>query len=381
MDQRDQWFSAESIEEQIEQHLHTPEQSSANTRMLHDLQHVAEGDVQRLAHIRGRLTEHIAGNTKRSPVPLQRYQHTTIPPLHRIDQRSVQKRQQVLVKLLSGIVAVLVFASMLGVFTVLRSHPAQRKANHEKTRSVTPVVHGIAAFLLDASSGKVLVDVNSHARLSIGSTAKIMTAVVAIENANLDQSVTIEQATLNEMPAGMSTAQLQVGDQVQLRELLYALLLPSGDDAAFVIAHAVAGDTQKFVAMMNDEAQQLQLNDTHFSDPYGSPTPDDYSSAANLTRLARFALQLSAFAQTVATQEHVLTATAHNHRYHWQTTNTLLMSYPGMNGSKTGYDAGACMVFSAQRSGRLLIGTELHAQSEAILTSDVKKLLDHGFAS
>jgi D-alanyl-D-alanine carboxypeptidase len=159
-------------------------------------------------------------------------------------------------------------------------------------------------------------------------------------------------------------------------------LLPSGSDAAIVIAHAVAGNTQNFV-MMNDEAHQLQLNDTHFSNPYGFSAPDDYSSAADLTRLARYAMQLSTFAQAVAEQEYVLSASSHNHRYLWHTTNTLLATYRGMNGIKTGYDvlAGACMVFSAQRNDRLLIGTVLHTQSENVLDSDVKKLLDRGFAS
>jgi serine-type D-Ala-D-Ala carboxypeptidase (penicillin-binding protein 5/6) len=135
--------------------------------------------------------------------------------------------------------------------------------------------------------------------------------------------------------------------------------------------------------MMNDEAHQLQLNDTHFSNPYGLYTQDDYSSAADLTRLARYAMQLSTFAQVVAEKEYVLSASSHNHRYAWHTTNTLLATYPGMNGIETGYDvlAGACMVFSAQRPYRLLIGTVLHAQSESVLNSAVKKLLDQGFAS
>jgi D-alanyl-D-alanine carboxypeptidase len=276
----------------------------------------------------------------------------------------------------------LVIGSMLGVLTLFKSRSEQGNSNHKPPAS-TPTVHGMAAFLMDATSGNVLVDVNSHAHLPIASTAKIMTAVVAIENANLDQPVTIKQATLDEVPQGMSTAQLQVGDQIQLRDLLYGLLLPSGSDAAIVIAHAVAGNTQNFVMMMNDEAHQLQLNDTHFSNPYGFSAPDDYSSAADLTRLARYAMQLSTFAQAVAEQEYVLSASSHNHRYLWHTTNTLLATYRGMNGIKTGYDvlAGACMVFSAQRNDRLLIGTVLHTQSENVLDSDVKKLLDRGFAS
>jgi D-alanyl-D-alanine carboxypeptidase len=271
---------------------------------------------------------------------------------------------------------------MLGFFTLLRLRSEQENANH-KTPASTPIVPGTATFLMDATSGKVLIDSNSHARLPIAGIVKIMTAVVAIENANLDQYVTIEQATLNEVPRGTSTAQLQAGDQIQLRDLLYGLLLPSGSDAALVIADAVAGNMQQFVIMMNDEAHQLQLNDTHFSNPYGSSASDSYSSAANLTRLAQYAMQLSTFAQVVAQRDYALSATPHNHGYLWHTTNTLLASYPGMNGIEIGYDvqAGACMVFFAQRNNRLLIGAELHAASENELTSDVRKLLDREFAN
>ncbi len=162
---------------------------------------------------------------------------------------------------------------MLGFFTLFRSRLEHENSNH-KTPASTPVVHGMAAFLMDATSGKVLIDMNSHARLPI-------------------------------------------------------------------------------------------------------------ASAANLTRLAGDAIQLSTFAQVVAQQDYAVSARPHNHRYLWHTTNTLLATYPGMNDIESGYDvqAGAFMVFSAQRNDRLLIGTELHAQSENELASDVRKLLDRGFAS
>lgn len=382
MDHRDEWFSPESVEEQIECHLYAPDQLSANARLLHDLQHLAQDDDRRLARIRKRLVEHVSGNMQRQPVPLQHYHDTHAWPAYQPDSRHAKGQSLFLVKLMSGIAAMLVIGSMLGAVILLRSRSEQGNSNH-KPPSSTSIVHGMAAFLMDATSGKVLVDVNSHAQMPIASIAKVMTAVVAIDNAHLDQPVTIEQAILDEAPPRMSTAQLQAGDQIQLRDLLYGLLLPSGNDAALVIAHAVAGNTQNFVMMMNNEAHQLQLNDTHFSNPYGLYTPDDYSSAADLTRLARYAMQLTTFAQVVAEQEYVLPASSHNHRYVWHTTNTLLAAYPGMNGIETGYDvlAGACMVFSAQRANRLLIGTVLHTQSERALNSAVKKLLDQGFAS
>lgn len=275
----------------------------------------------------------------------------------------------------------LIIGSMLAAFTLLRPQP--RAADLKRNVSAPPsLIHGEAAFLLDATSGKVLFDNNSHVRVPIASTAKIMTAVVAIENANLGQPVTIQQTIIDQVQPGASVAHLQAGDQLPLRDLLYGLLLPSGDDAALTIAQAVAGDTPRFVAMMNEEAHQLQLNDTHFSSPYGSVSLNDYSDAADLTRLGWYAMQLADFAQVVTQEEYTLPATREHHFYLWPNTNPLLTAYVGMNGIKLSYDgAMGSMVFSAQRNNHLLIGTELGTRSMDLLISDVKMLLDRGFAS
>ncbi|HLZ63839.1 MAG TPA: serine hydrolase [Ktedonosporobacter sp.] len=247
----------------------------------------------------------------------------------------------------------------------------------------TPVASGLAAYEVDAGTGKVMFDLNSHAHLPIASTTKIMTAIIAIENGNLDQLVTIQKSELNEVPAGMSLAYLQAGDQISLRDLLYALLLPSGSDAAVVIAHQIAGTTPAFVAMMNAKASALQLTDTHFASPHGFYSPNHYSSAADLTKLAIYAMGNPTFAQVVLAQHHVLAATIHNHLYPtWDTTNDMLATYMGMDGVKTGSspEAGYCMVFSATRNGHHLVGAELHAQPY-MLFPDVKRLLDLGFAN
>lgn len=383
MDRYDEWFAPENVEEQIEQDQQATDQSTANARLLQDLQHIAQSDAQRLAQIRERLVGHVTHNLAREPVPLQHYRKTNAPPSQPAPHHT-KKQSAFLVQLISGMVAVFVIASMLLAFTLFQSHSQQEHRNGRtpvvksvNTVVVSPIIRGNAAFLIDAMTGNVLVDRNSHTHVPIASLTMIMTAVVAIDNANLDHYVTVEQATLNEVPQGASVAGLQVGDQIQLRELLSALLLPSGSDAALVIAHAVGGNTQNFVAMMNSEAQQLQLNDTHFSSPYGTSAVDEYSSAADLTHLAQYAMQLSAFASAVASPEHTLAATYLNHSYAWVTTNTVHTTYPGLHTIKGGYDAraGACMVFSVQRNGHLLIGTETGARSENILATDVKKLL------
>jgi D-alanyl-D-alanine carboxypeptidase len=282
-------------------------------------------------------------------------------------------------------VAVLLIGSMLFAFTHLGTHSKQSTLPHP-TPVATPTVqdmHGISTFLMDATSGKVLVDVKSHVRRPIASMTAIMTAVIAIEDADLNQYVTVDQATLDAVPEGTGMAGLHAGDRLQLHELLYGLLLSSGNDAALVVAQAVAGSPQRFVSMMNDEAHQLQLNDTHFNVPYSILSLSNYSSAADLTRLGAYALQLFPFVQIVKEKEHTLVATEQNRGYYWHTTNMLLAAYQGMNGIMVSSDAqaGACMVFSARKNDRTLVGAELHAQSYKELGSDITKLLKQGFSS
>lgn len=253
------------------------------------------------------------------------------------------------------------------------------------TPTPLPLVNGSSAFLFDATSGRVLLEVNSHLRASMWSTTKIMTALLAIEHLPMDRIVTIQQAELDEVPSGMSVAQLLAGDQMSILHLLYALLLPSGSDAAIVLAHAVSGNTASFVALMNARAAQLGLRDTHYTSPYGAYDPVHYSSAADLVRLATVAMEQPVFAQIVSTQSYHLDANLSHTVYTWQNILTpFLQSYPGANGIKTGSNADGTdwsMVFSATRHGHLLVGAEMQVSSEDQVFSDAENILDMGFAS
>ena len=252
------------------------------------------------------------------------------------------------------------------------------------TPSPTPVpfLTGSAAYMIDADTGRVLYDMNSAQQLPIASTTKVMTAIVTLENANLAQGVTVQQADLDQVPDGASSAGLRVGDYFRVRTLLYGLLLRSGTDASIVLARAVAGSTENFVALMNRKAQDLHLAHTHFQNPHGFNDADHYSSAADLTTLATYAMHNTLFAQMVGQTTYDVKATLYTHAYHWSTTNTLLTSYQGADGVKTGWtdDAGVCLVFSAHRNGHHLIGVELHASSYESLFADAAKLLDLGFS-
>lgn len=246
-----------------------------------------------------------------------------------------------------------------------------------------PAVSATAAYLLDADTGQTLDDVNGETSLPMASTTKIMTALIAIQTADLNQLVTIHQDAYNEVHQNDgSSAFLVVGDKIPLKYLLYGLLLPSGDDAAVAIADAVGGTEENFVHIMNIFALRLHLYQTHYSNPDGLPAPNHYTSAYDLARLARCAMTIPLFAQLVQTKTYTLPANSEHHRYIWQTTDTLLNTYKGATGIKTGTtpEAGYCLVFSATHKGDHLIGVILHSTSEADRFADATALLNWGFS-
>jgi serine-type D-Ala-D-Ala carboxypeptidase (penicillin-binding protein 5/6) len=258
-------------------------------------------------------------------------------------------------------------------------------------RGTPPAIGARAAYLLDADTGHVLDDFNGERRLPMASTAKIMTALITIETEKLDQSVTIHQDAFDEVQKNSgSSASLVVGDQISLKDLLYGLMLPSGDDAAIAIADAVSGSPARFVQLMNAYAHRLHLNSTHYTNPDGldftaaqnqATAANQYSTAADLVHLSRYALTNSLFAQIVELQQYNLPATALHHAYSWATTNTLLGTYAGATGVKTGStpEAGFCLVFSATNAGHHLLGALMHASTSAQRFADAKSLLDWGF--
>lgn len=388
MHHHDEKFAPETVDEQIELHLQQPpvaSNTSADTRMLKDLQQIAEQDVQRIAQVRARLARYAVENgEKRKPIDLREYRAETAQPLHSgslLRERKAPGARRRLVTVLTGLVAVLLLASMLTVFARIKpqQEQTQQKTQHQTATVIAkPLLHGSNAFLLDADKGTVLVDVNSHTRVSVALFTKYMVAITALENANPNQMIIIDQASLDALPKGLSTAQLVVGDQIALNDLLYGLLLPSGNDAAGVIARVVGGnDTQNFAAMMNEEARQVQLNDTHFSSPYAVSGADNYTSAADLARMMRYGMQLGVFNTIVSAKSYDMQATQYNHHYTWENINLRRASEPGMTILEAGHDKvnGYHAIFSVQSNGHSFVGAELNAPSPEALNADVAKLL------
>ena len=255
-----------------------------------------------------------------------------------------------------------------------------------------PPIQAAAVYLFDADTNHVLVNINGQKRLPMASTTKIMTALLAIQKGKTDQIVTVQQDAVDESQKNNgSSAQLVLGDQIRLGDLLYGLMLPSGDDAAIAIADTISGSSANFVRLMNNYAHQLHLTHTHYSNPDGltyklpdgQVDPNHYTTATDLAQLTHVALQNQIFAQIVELQRYVLPPTATHHGYTWETTDNLLSHYAGTTGVKTGYtlEAGYCLVFSAINTGHHLIGVLLHDSDDDTNQRfiDAQTLLDWGF--
>ncbi len=255
-------------------------------------------------------------------------------------------------------------------------------------KGLPPTLTSSTAYLEDMDDGNVLVNIHGDKPVPMASITKIMTAVIAVQTGNLDQGITVKQDAIDEVILhNGSSAFLQVGDVVPLKALLYGLLLPSGDDAAIAIADGLAGSPSKFVQRMNLFAYRLHLYQTHYTNPDGltpdnETNPNHYTTAADLIRLARYAMSLPLFAQIVQTPIYTLAANGQHHKYTWKTTNDLLSVYTGMTGIKTGHtvEAGYCLLFAATRAGHHLIGVVLHSDTYSGRFDDAKALLNWGFS-
>lgn len=236
-----------------------------------------------------------------------------------------------------------------------------------------PEIAGDAGILVDISSGKTLFEKNSTTRKPIASLVKIMTAVIALEHGDLKKEIYISsQAAL----VGENSMGISAGEVYTLEELLYGLILHSGNDAAYAIAEGVAGDASTFVEWMNFKATELGLADTYFADPSGLDE-SSYSTPLDLVKLSRYILQDARFREIVATVETEIYGATHKYIYLYNQTN-LLTTYPGVSGIKTGFteEAGLCLATYAKNAGVELVGVVLNSVDRK---GDMILMLDHGF--
>lgn len=227
-----------------------------------------------------------------------------------------------------------------------------------------------SAVLIEQDSGRVIYAQNAEEQRLIASITKIMTALVALEEGELREVYTV---TAEDMAEG-SSMYLKPGEELELEELLYGLMLSSGNDAALAIAHCVAGDVAAFVDLMNHKAETLGMVDSHFANPNGLDAEGHYSTAADMAKLTACAMGNQDFCRIVSTVSITL-----GERY-LTNHNKLLRRYEGCIGVKTGYTkaAGRTLVSAARRDGMTLICVTL---SDGDDWNDHAALLDYGFAN
>jgi D-alanyl-D-alanine carboxypeptidase (penicillin-binding protein 5/6) len=239
-----------------------------------------------------------------------------------------------------------------------------------------PYVSALSIAVIDSACGAEIFGRDEHKHLPPASLTKLMTAAIATDQADTDKLITshVDGAELYDK-TGSTIMGLKLGMQLTLLDLLYGLLLPSGNDAAIAIAEGISGSQDKFVVLMNEKAQSLALHDSHFTNPHGLYDNDLYSSAYDMAMLARYVMQNQTLRQIVST---VLWQPRWDGPPVWN-GNRFVSEYPGADGVKIGYteQSQQTIVASATRGGRRIIASLMRSQDRY---TDAERVLDWAFA-
>jgi len=257
---------------------------------------------------------------------------------------------------------------------------AQETPAGERTAPKPPKLDARSWVLVDADTGIYLAGKNPDQRLPIASTTTVMTALVALEEANLDEKVTISERAERFVGFTYSNVGLISGERLSVRELLVASLVPSGTEAVYALAeHLGDGSVDEFAEEMNQEAESMGLKNTNFENPAGIDARGHYSSARDLATMARAAMEYPTFDDIVDTEQ--ATITTQNREIAVSNTNKLLYTYDEANGVKTGTSpkAGPCLVTSATDGDESYVAVVLDARGEEYRFDAARTALEYGF--
>lgn len=232
-----------------------------------------------------------------------------------------------------------------------------------------------SAILIEADHGSVIYEKNASQRLTMASTTKIMTAICAIEEGNPEKKVKIAPEAVG---VEGSSIYLKHGEELTLRELVYGLMLNSGNDAAVAIACAVSGDVKSFAELMNKKAKKIGVKNTQFKNPNGLDEEGHYTTAADLAAITAYALKNEEFRKIVSTYQTTITGNDEAPKRFLTNHNKLLKRYEGCIGVKTGFTkkSGRCLVSAAERNGVTLVAVTLSAPDD---WTDHTNMLNYGF--
>lgn len=241
-------------------------------------------------------------------------------------------------------------------------------------------LHALSALLMDASNNRVLYEKNGYERMAMASTTKIMTCIVALENGEPDNVVTVSSYA-----AGMPDVQLNIrkGEQYYLGDLLYSLMLESHNDSAAAIAEYIGGSVEGFAIMMNDKARELGCEDTNFITPNGLDAEGHYTTARDLAVIAAYAIKNEKFIQITNTSSHTFREITKGKTLMVTNKNRFLYMMEGAIGVKTGFtgDAGYCFVGAIKRPDMTLISVVLGCgwpPNKSLKWRDTKELMSYG---
>lgn len=248
-----------------------------------------------------------------------------------------------------------------------------------------PQLSAEGAVLIDAETGAVLFEKNSTERLFPASTTKLMTALLALENSALGETVTVSHNAVYDIEVDSSRIWVDEGEQLSMEASLYALMLPSANDMAYAIAEHIGGTKEGFAQMMNARAKELGCVNTHFMNPHGLDEEDHYTCPADLARITRPLLKNSTFIKISGSKNYQIPPTNLCAESRW-VLNTHLMirgeqPYDGIIAGKTGHTdlAGANLVTCARRGNMTLISVIMKAPDDTALYNDTAALLNYGF--
>ncbi len=306
--------------------------------------------------------------------------------------------------LLAGLLAGLVFPLSAGA---TETQPVQTPAPSAAPSSVPQQqsallasmhIEGTAALLVDDDTGEVLYEQNAHGKVYPASITKVMTCLLTLESIargehQLDEVVTVGDQVNYGIGADGSTAGIKAGEQLTIHDLLGAALIPSANEACNAMAQLVVGDVEKFVDLMNQRAQELGMNDTHFANPHGYHDPDHYTSAYDIYLVAHEAMKDPTFRELVSSVDYKIPATNFSEARTLHSTNGLVSTwrvrdywYEYATGIKTGStpEAGHCLVSSATKNDRNLIAVVMGAANytenkDVNYFTESKRLLEFGF--
>ena len=249
-------------------------------------------------------------------------------------------------------------------------------------------INAESAILIDGDTGTILYEKSAYEKRAPASTTKIMTALLALEHCKTTDVATVTSEAITSVPSGYSTDLLKMGEELTIKDLLYALLLPSSNEAANVLAIHIAGSIDSFASMMNTKAMDLGCKNTHFVNPNGVHDDNHYSTAYDLSLIAKEAMKNDIFRQIVSTASYTLPNSNKYSRIDRTliTTNDLIKKqsnnyYEYAIGIKTGFTTPAknCLVSSATKDGKTLIAVVLRSNTDNNRYNDTKTLFNYGF--